>query len=182
MVLSCLDLLTQYIVRLCDLTADKHEEPADDVTDHVTARTLMKSVLFACDCSVITDVPFVVFVCGSVLAVFGYVVPFVFLPSRAINDLNVDASTGASLIALLAVAMTVGRLASGVLGDRRWYDDHRLVLYSTLMFLCGLSSVTVVWLQTFVALAAYSVVFGFLAGITTLAENFSELTDAEHVH
>ena len=152
-------------MHLCDLTSGTHEKTADDVTNHVTARTLMKSVLSACDCSVLTDVPFALFVCSSVLAVFGYVVPFVFLPSLANVDLNVDASAGASLVAFLAVAMTIGRLASGVLGDRRWYDDHRLVLYSALMFLCGLSSVIVVWIQTFAALAAYSAVFGFLAGI-----------------
>ena len=147
-------------MNLCDSTADERDDPADDVT----LTTLLKSMLSVCSCSLVADVTFVVFVLGSVLALFGYVVPFVFLPSLAHLDLSLDKSDGAWLIVLLAVFMTVGRLASGILGDRKLYPDHRLVQYSTLMLLCGLSSVTVTWLRTFSALAVYSAAFGLLAG------------------
>ena len=107
------------------------------------------------------DVVFVLFVVSNLLTSMGFVAAYVFLPNRGLS-LGFDNYESTSLISVVGISNTVGRVAFGFIGDMKCVN--RLFLCNTARVICGISSVISVVLWTFPWQMSYSFIFGFLIG------------------
>lgn len=90
---------------------------------------------------------------------------------------RLDAASSANLIAVLALSMSVGRISSGLIGDRmssmicfpapcRKSKERRLFHYALPMTIAGLANAGVLMWRSKGALTIYSAFVGLLTGKT----------------
>jgi predicted MFS family arabinose efflux permease len=113
------------------------------------------------DWSVFREGLFIVFATSTFLTSVGYLVPYLFLPDRAIK-MGYNAKEGALLITILGVTNTVGRVAFGYISDKPCVN--RLALYGTVLTIVGVLTTLSIWCADYWSLASYSAIFGFLMG------------------
>ncbi|KAL1914450.1 uncharacterized protein VTP21DRAFT_8902 [Calcarisporiella thermophila] len=91
---------------------------------------------------------------------FGYLIPFIYIPSYA-THIGLQAETGAMLLGLLSGINAVGRIFSGYLADIIGSINVQLAF----VLLSGLSCI-LVWLfaNSFVLLLIFVILFGLLGG------------------
>ena len=85
---------------------------------------------------------------------------------------GMDATSAANLIAIIALSMLVGRIVSGLIGDRmvccppscRQSNERRLFHYAIPMTLAGLANAGIFFWQSRLILTIYSSAVGFLTG------------------
>ncbi|KIJ57248.1 hypothetical protein M422DRAFT_198681 [Sphaerobolus stellatus SS14] len=65
------------------------------------------------------DPKFVTLYCASALTVFGYLVPYFYVPTYAQTQLQASATTGAILAAIIDLGMAIGRVLLGLMADSR---------------------------------------------------------------
>lgn len=113
------------------------------------------------DCGLMVDTIFQLFAISNLLTSIGLCVPYVFLPNRA-TMLGMSESEGAFLISIIGISNTVGRIAFGYLADFKWVN--RLMLYNTVLVLCGVCSLLSALCFNYPLMAAYSATFGLFIG------------------
>lgn len=117
------------------------------------------------DFSLLCDKLFLLFGISNFLTSIGYLVPYIFLPDRAV-EMGLTEKQGALLITILGGANTLGRVVFGFLADLLSMNVYfnRTVLYCTSLTIVGLLTIASILCQGFWSLALYSASFGFLMG------------------
>jgi len=113
------------------------------------------------DFRLLLDAIFILFVVSNFLTSIGFVVPYVFLPSRGLR-LRFDVYEATLLISMVGISNTVGRVFFGYVGDLKCMN--RLMLANTVRVICGICSVVSVFLRTFPLQMCYAISFGFTIG------------------
>jgi len=123
--------------------------------------------------SVLKDVNFLLWTCGSVIGLMGYFIPYFFVPANA-THLGFTSTQGSTLIAIMSASNFVGRILVGFIGDR----IGRLNADIIFTFCASLSSL-LVWNFAFSygVLIAFSVLFGLFCGsYFAMSKSFSKST------
>ncbi|KAA3680362.1 uncharacterized protein DEA37_0000231 [Paragonimus westermani] len=110
-----------------------------------------------CDCRLFRRFTFNFFLLSNGLLYFWYNVTYFFMGVHAVN-LGMTETQAALLFSVLGGANMVGEIMVGLLADREWVDA--LTLYFFMLLACGVSTVIVPVLTSFVALSSYAGVFG----------------------
>jgi MFS family permease len=112
------------------------------------------------DFSVLKDVKFVLFCIASNIGLFGYFVPYFFLPSYA-TYLGLSDSHGSALIAVSSACNFVGRVITGFMADRFGKINTNLLFTIITSISCLL-----IWTFAFSygSLMAFATVFGLTSG------------------
>ncbi|KAF1800813.1 major facilitator superfamily domain-containing protein [Mucor lusitanicus] len=110
--------------------------------------------------SVLKDTNFVIFCIASNVGLFGYFVPYFFLPSYA-SYLGLDESKGSALVAVSSACNFVGRVITGILADRIGKVNTNLIFTLITALSCLL-----IWTfaSNYGTLMAFSTVFGLTSG------------------
>jgi len=114
------------------------------------------------DLRLLLDVVFILFAVSNLLTSIGFVVPYIFLPDRGHRQYGFTSEQAAFLISAVGISNTVGRVVFGYIADLKCVN--RLMLYNTVLVLCGICSVFSVLLSTFPLQMCYSLSFGFFIG------------------
>ncbi|KAI7900956.1 major facilitator superfamily domain-containing protein [Cokeromyces recurvatus] len=119
-----------------------------------------RSLKHVYDISVLKNPNFFIWACGSVISLMGYFIPYFFVPAYA-TYLELPASSGSILIAIMSAANFIGRILVGYIGDR----IGRLNADIIFTICAGLSSL-LVWnfANDLGVLIAFSVLFGLFCG------------------
>lgn len=104
---------------------------------------------------------FIMFAVSNFLTSIGYCVPYIFLPDRAIL-LGIDGEKPAFLISAIGISNTIARIVFGYIADFKCVN--RLLLYNTVLVLCGFASMLSCFCSVFYALVIYSLLFGLFTG------------------
>ncbi|KAL9544195.1 hypothetical protein MBANPS3_007744 [Mucor bainieri] len=110
--------------------------------------------------AVLKDTNFVIFCIASNIGLFGYFVPYFFLPSYA-SYLGLDESKGSALVAVSSACNFVGRVITGILADRIGKVNTNLIFTLITALSCLL-----IWTfaSNYGTLMAFSTVFGLTSG------------------
>jgi len=114
------------------------------------------------DFKLFLDVSFVIFAISNLLTSIGFVVPYIFLYDRGIQK-ELDARDAAWLISVVGISNTFGRILFGYIADFPFVN--RLMLYNTVLVICGLVSIFSFVCINFWSLIIYSFLFGLLIGM-----------------
>ena len=106
------------------------------------------------------DSVFVLFAVSTLLTAIGFVVPYVFLPNRGLR-LGFDSSQSSWLISAVGISNTIGRFVFGFIASMKHVNS--LMLYSSMLVVCGICSLFSVLLITFPLQMCYALCFGFLS-------------------
>jgi len=113
------------------------------------------------DFRLLLDVVFILFAVSNLLTSIGFVVPYIFLPNRGLR-LGFDSNQASLLISMVGISNTVGRVVFGYIADLK--GVNRLMLYNTVLVLCGICSVFSSLLTSFPLQMCYAASFGFFIG------------------
>ncbi|KAI7904339.1 major facilitator superfamily domain-containing protein [Cokeromyces recurvatus] len=109
---------------------------------------------------VLKDINFLIYCIGSDIALFGYFIPFFFVPAYA-THLGMPDSQGSSLVAVMSAMNFIGRLVAGYLADRIGKLNSNIIFT-----LISAISCLLIWTfaYTYETLMGFSIVFGFFCG------------------
>jgi len=112
------------------------------------------------------DVVFILFAVSSLLSGIGFNVYYISWNYRI--SYNRDAAVrlqgqASWLISVVGISNIVGRLMFGYIADMKCVN--RLMLYNTVLVICGICSVISVVMDNFMLLTCYSFIFGFFVGM-----------------
>ena len=113
------------------------------------------------DLQLFQDAVFILFAVSNLLASIGFVVPYIFLPNRGFRY-GFSSRQTSWLITMVAISNTVGRVVFGYIADMKFVN--RLMLYNTVLVICGICSVFSDLMWTFPLQMCYSFSFGFFIG------------------
>jgi len=143
------------------------EQPDDEPTKKtclerigITA-DMRRTIREMMDFHLLLDIVFILFAVSNLLTSIGFVVPYIFLPNRGLR-LGFSPNEASLLISVVGVSNTVGRVVFGYIADLKCVN--RLMLYNTVLVLCGICSVFSVLMWTFPLQICYSFSFGFFIG------------------
>ncbi|VDI76009.1 Hypothetical predicted protein [Mytilus galloprovincialis] len=117
----------------------------------------LKSILLSFDFSLLKSPTFVVYGISCFLCMFGFFIPFNFLPDYA-KEVGLSSGEQALLISLIGIANTVARLAVGFISDRPWADC--LLINNMALILAGGTTAFVPFYRIYGVLITYSILFG----------------------
>ncbi|KAL7319906.1 hypothetical protein PS15m_002988 [Mucor circinelloides] len=143
-----------FICLFCDIIA------CIFVKERIVRKKEKKSLSQIIDFGVLKNVNFLIFSVASDLGLFGYFVPFFFLPADA-TYLGLSDSQGSSLIAVCSAMNFLGRLAAGAFADRAGRINSNI----TFTLLTAISCL-LIWTFAFDygSLMGFAAVFGFGCG------------------
>jgi len=118
------------------------------------------------DLRLFIDVVFILFAVSNFLTSFGFVVPYIFLPDRGYRQFGFTSEQAAFLISVVGISNMVGRVF-GCIADLKCVS--KLILYNTVLVLCGICSVFNGLLTTFRLQMCYSFIFGLSIGRCEIA-------------
>ena len=125
------------------------------------SKEIRHTLLEMMDFTLLLDIVFILFAISNLLTSIGFVVPYIFLPDCGM-DRGLLTTESAYLVSTVGIANTVGRIVFGYLADFAWVN--RLVLYNTVLVLCGLVSIGSFLCDTFLLLVSYAALFGLFIG------------------
>lgn len=135
-----------------------------------TGLAAAKEAVFALmDFTLLYDQLFLLFAISNFLTSIGYLVPYIFLPDRAV-EMGMTPDQGALLITVLGGANTIGRVVFGFLADFLSINVYlnRTLLYCSALTIVGVLTIVSIVCETFWSMALYSAAFGFLMGVYVL--------------
>ncbi|XP_060073577.1 monocarboxylate transporter 12-B-like [Ylistrum balloti] len=109
------------------------------------------------DFSLLASPTFLVYGVSCFLCMFGFFIPFNFLPALA-QDLQLSIGEGALLISIIGISNTVTRILVGWVSDQSWADC--LLINNVALLIGGLITCFVPFYKLYVILGIYSVLFG----------------------
>lgn len=120
-------------------------------------------------CSQMVDVnllknPTMVLLCiSNFLGFIAFYVPFVYLTLHAATiDPPIDSKDASFFLSVIGITNTAGRVFYGWLSDRGWVRP--ITINNVTLILCGILTLFVPLMTSYVLLMIYSAVFGFLIG------------------
>lgn len=134
-----------------------HEEIDTESSDQSRCHQCKTSFSELFDFSLFLSPTFVLYGTSCFLCMFGFFIPFNFLPDFA-KDLNIGSKEAAFLISIIGISNTVTRILVGLITDQPW-ADALLINYISLI-LGGVTTFLVPFYTGYALLAAYAVVFG----------------------
>ena len=142
------------------------EQPEDEADQSCLARIgitkeMRQTISEMMDFRLLLDLVFILFAVSNLLTSIGFVVPYIFLPNRGIK-LEFTPGEASFLISMVGISNTVGRVVFGYIADMKFVN--RLILYNTVLVICGICSVLSVFLHTYPLQMTYSFSFGFFIG------------------
>ena len=151
-----------YFLRMTTLLEEPEPEPEKGWLAKIgITRDIRHTLTVMMDFRLLLDVVFMCFAVAKVFTTVGFIVPYIFLPSRGIR-LGFDSKQASWLMSVVGISSTLGRIVSGYIGDMACV--RRMILYNSLNFLCGACSVLSVFLLTFPLQMCYSFTLGFFIG------------------
>ncbi|ESO12384.1 hypothetical protein HELRODRAFT_63243 [Helobdella robusta] len=122
------------------------------------------------DIKLLYDVSFLLFCISNFLTSVGFGVPLFFLVDRGMDqdwakdgDQQAHRKQLSLLISIVGILNTVGRIFFGWLADRKFVN--RLMLYNTVLVLCGLFTIASSLCTNFALMSLYAGSFGLLIGV-----------------
>ncbi|OWF36096.1 monocarboxylate transporter 12-like [Mizuhopecten yessoensis] len=109
------------------------------------------------DFSLLASPTFLLYGVSCFLCMFGFFIPFNFLPALA-QDLDLSIAEGALLISIIGISNTVTRILVGWVSDQPWADC--LLINNVALLIGGLITCFVPYYKIYSILAIYSVFFG----------------------
>ncbi|KAF6032574.1 hypothetical protein EB796_009175 [Bugula neritina] len=90
----------------------------------------------------------------------GYYIPFLLLPSYAVNGTggHISEQSAAYLLTALGFSNTFGRLISGVLATRNWLDS--VIINNLALLIAGAMTLVLPFCESYFLLVVFSFVFG----------------------
>lgn len=114
------------------------------------------------DISLLWDLVFMIFAISNLLTSIGYCVPYIFLPDRAQSMGIANRKQASFLVSIIGITNTIGRIIFGWIADFKFVN--RLMLYNTVLVLCGIASLLSGLCITLPAMSFYAACFGLLVG------------------
>lgn len=109
---------------------------------------------------VLKNTDFVIFAIGSDIGLFGYFVPFFFIPAYA-THLGLTDSQGASIVSVCSAMNFIGRLVAGLLADRIGRLNANIIF----LLITAVSSLLIwTFAFTYATMMGFGIVFGFACG------------------
>ena len=105
--------------------------------------------------------PFAMFMITSFVTCLGPLVPYLFLADKAFN-LGYSQEESANLIPAIGISNIFGRIAGGIIGDRKFVN--KLALFSSCLVICGLVVCFIALWSTYWYMICCAVMFGFFYG------------------
>jgi len=151
-----------YFLRMTSLLDRPEPEPDISWLAKIgITRDIRHTLAVMMDFRLLLDVVFMCFAVAKIFTTVGFIVPYIFLPSRGIH-LGFDSKHASWLMSMVGISSTLGRIVSGYIGDMECV--RRLIFYNSLNFLCGACSVLSVFLLTFPLQMCYSFTLGLFIG------------------
>ncbi|CAG5134292.1 unnamed protein product [Candidula unifasciata] len=117
----------------------------------------VQSFVSVFDISLLKSPTFLIYGASCFLCMFGFFVPFIYIPTHAI-DLGLDSTSAAFLISIIGITNTVGRVAVGFVSDQTWAD---CLLINNVALICGgVATLFVPYYTYYYLLAIYAAIFG----------------------
>ncbi|WAR31065.1 MOT12-like protein [Mya arenaria] len=113
--------------------------------------------------SLLKDFPFLSLCLAILLFTMSMMSTFVFLPPLA-KSKGVSQIQAAYLVSIIGISDSVARFTSGFVLDMKRVKPYRVLVYNGVMFGVGAVSMVMPSLESFGAFAAFSVMYGILAG------------------
>ena len=116
-----------------------------------------------CCCAgrLLLDIVFVLFAVSNLLTSIGFCVPYIYLPDRG-KQMEFSNRDAAFLVSIVGISNTIGRIVFGYLADFKCVN--RLMLYNTVLLLCGIVSIASSLCLTYPLMASYAAAFGLFIG------------------
>lgn len=150
-----------YAQSIASLPSEKEEEEECGSKCCPCSKSTWSSFKEMTDITLFKDPVFMLFSFSNLLTSIGFCVPYIYLPDRA-HQLGIDEKRGSFLVSAIGIGNMLGRLIFGYLSDKPCVN--RLMMYNTVLTICGIISMVSVVCVTFGTLTAYAVGFGFLLG------------------
>ncbi|KAI8072262.1 major facilitator superfamily domain-containing protein [Gilbertella persicaria] len=143
-----------FVCLFCDILA------CITVRQRIPSTKARKRLSQIIDFSVFKNANFVLFTIASNIGLFGYFIPYFFLPSYA-TYIGLSDTEGSALVAVSAAGNFIGRIICGFLADRFGKVNTNLLF----TFISSLSCL-LIWTfsSSYGSLMAFSVVFGLTSG------------------
>lgn len=148
--------------------------PSDECTTHLKecdsscAEVVVPPESKLMDFKLLLDIIFQLFAVSNFLINIAFVVGFIFLYDRGLLK-DLSPFEAAFLVSIVGIANTLGRFVFGFLADYKCVD--KLMLYNTVVVLCGIVTVFSFVCHDFVSLLIFAFLFGFLIGTYYIAES-----------
>lgn len=143
------DYISKMTKRSNDDVTDSHQLSCGTRFCNVFQRTF--------DFSLLASPTFIVYGLSCFLCMFGFFIPFNFLPALA-QDLQFSINEGALLISIIGISNTVSRIVVGWVSDQSWADC--LLINNVALLIGGVVTCFVPFYKMYAILAIYSVIFG----------------------
>lgn len=144
-----------FVCLVCDLIACAFVKEKNPPA-HRERKKLSQIISLSC----LKDVNFVLFSIASDIGLFGYFIPYFFLPSYA-TYLGLSAAQGSNLIAVSSACNFVGRIITGFLADHIGKINTNFIF----TFITAVSCLLIwTFASTYGSLMAFATVFGLTSG------------------
>jgi len=155
----------EYIRSMTSLREQPEPEPDKSFLARIGITEEMRQTISEMmDFRLLLDVVFILFAVSNLLTSIGFVVPYIFLPNRGLR-FGFTSSESSWLISMVGISNTIGRVVFGYIADMKFVN--RLMLYNTVLVICGICSVVSVLMSTFLLQMCYSFCFGFFIGTSS---------------
>ena len=139
------------------LTASKNK-PCTTFSTEIQA--ILKSMM---DKSLASNWPFLLYCASSFIMYMWCGIPYVYLFDKArVHDISYEKAS--YLLSIIGFGRIVGQILIGILGDVPCINT--ILLYAGCVIICGLDTLLIPVMETFVAFSVYSAVFGFFISAT----------------
>ena len=152
----------EYVRSMTSLQEQPEPEPDTSCLAKIgITRDMRQTISEMMDFRLLLDVVFILFAVSNLLTSIGFVVPYIFLPNRGLRY-GFTSNEASWLISMVGISNTIGRVVFGYIADMKCVN--RLMLYNTVLVVCGVCSLFSVLLDTFPLQMCYSFSFGFFIG------------------
>lgn len=114
------------------------------------------------DFKILANPTFLLFAVSNFITNLGYYVPYIYLKDKAVDMGIATDKEASSLLAIIGIGSTLGRVVFGYLSDHSFVN--RLWLYNVCLTICGLSTIMSSFAPSYLYLTIYAAVFGITCG------------------
>ncbi len=121
--------------------------------NNVIEKATERSTVYSCK--------FLTFCTGASLMHFGHLVPYAFIPLKAVY-MDIDKSIAALILSTMGISSCIFRILFGCVGDKK--GVNRLMMYALAGVICGIVNSLSIFGTTYIHLIIYAICFAFLSG------------------
>ncbi|GFO07844.1 monocarboxylate transporter [Plakobranchus ocellatus] len=147
--------------QLTEVKPNTHDKSSNnslfEETTFTSDRSFSMAIASVFDFSLLKSPTFMIYGFSCFFCMAGFFVPFIYLPTHAIG-LGLSSLDGASLISIIGITNTVGRVIVGFVSDQTWADC--LIINNVALVIGGVATSLAPFYPSYLMLAVYSAVFG----------------------